>query len=356
MSIFRGEEQLISVIRRRHLFGLVGGISLLWMQSARGENLTRYSYAQVHMGVEARLTVYAPSESAAERACAAAYRRMAALEDIMSDYRPTSELMRLCARAGGPPVKVSPELFTVLSRAQELSQKSRGAFDVTVGPYVRLWREARKTRRLPSPAALRAARKLVGWRKVRLDPRRRTVRLLVPGMRLDLGGIAKGYAGDEAIRVLWRNGIARAMFEAGGDIVTGGPPPGRGGWRIEVADRGRDWIGSVPEYITLKHAALSSSGDTAQFVEIGGRRYSHIVDPRTGLGLTDRIAVSVLAPNGSTSDGLSTTLSVLGPEKGRAVVRSRPGMKAWFRRARPGSVAAPRPQQVWRASPIETVR
>ena len=287
------------------------------------------------MGVEVRLTVYAPSKSSAERACAAAFRRVAELEDIMSDYRPTSELMRLCAKAGGPPVQVSPELFHVLCYAQSLSRRTGGAFDVTVGPLIALWREARKSRKLPSPEALAAARRIVGWEKVRLDPKRRTVKLLAPGMRLDLGGIAKGYAGDEAIRVLKRNGIARALYAAGGDIVTSGPPPGRPGWTVAVANTGKGWVGSAPETVSLRNAALSSSGDTEQYVEIGGRRYSHIVDPRTGVGLTDRIAVTVRALKGITSDSLSTALSVLGTKRGPAIVQTQSGTTAWFRRAAP---------------------
>ena len=287
------------------------------------------------MGVEVRLTVYAPSKMAAERACAAAFRRIAALEDITSDYRPTSELMRLCAKAGGPPVPVSRDLFFVLRRAQALSRRTGGAFDATVGPLIGLWRQARRSKQLPPPDALAEARKRVGWEKVRLDPKRRTVRLLAPGMRLDLGGIAKGYVGDEAIRTLRAHGVSRALFWAGGDVVAGTPPPGAKGWRIEVANTGRGWVGSVPASLLLANRALSSSGDSEQFVEIGGRRYSHIVDPRTGLGLTDRIAVTVLAPNGITSDGLSTALSVMGMERGRALARSIPGVTAWFRRAAP---------------------
>ncbi|MBW3622721.1 MAG: FAD:protein FMN transferase [Armatimonadetes bacterium] len=334
---------------RRHLIGIVGGLFIgllwiLWGQTAYGENLARpvrargsslarYAYAQVHMGVEVRLTFYAPSKIAAERVATAAFRRIAELDDIMNDYRPTSELFRLSAKSGGPPVRVSRELFTVLERAQSLARRTGGAFDVTAGPVIALWREARKTGRLPSPEALREARARAGWEKVRLNPKDRTVQLLAPGMKLDLGGIAKGYVGDEAIRTLKRQGIARALYGAGGDLVASGPPPGQRGWLIKVANTGKGWVGRAPESLLLANAALSSSGDTEQFVEIGGRRYSHIVDPRTGVGLTDRIAVTVLAPDGITSDSLSTALSVLGPEQSRALHRPMLNVSAWFRRA-----------------------
>lgn len=268
------------------------------------------------MGVRARIVVYAADEAAARRACAAAFDRIACLEDVMSDYRPTSELMRLCDKAGGPPAPVSPELMAVLLRAQEMSRRSDGAFDVTVGPLVKLWREARKSGKLPGKSELDGARKLVGWRNVILDPKRRTARLALPGMTLDLGGIAKGYACDEAVRALKERGITSAMVEMGGDIVVSGPPPRATGWVIEIPNAG-------PEHSlrSLSNVAVSSSGDTEQYVDIDGRRYSHIVDPRTGLGLTDRTAVTVIARDGITSDSLSTAICVLGYVRGPALAR-----------------------------------
>jgi thiamine biosynthesis lipoprotein len=220
----------------------------------------------------------------------------------------------------------------VLERAQKLARRTSGAFDVTVGPYVALWRQARRTRILPPPAELRRTRASVGWRKVRLDPKQRTVHLLVPGMRLDLGGIAKGYAGDEAIATLRKNGITRALVEAGGDIVVSGPPPGQKGWRVELQNPS-SVRRSQPRTLSLAHMAISTSGDTEQFVEIDGRRYSHVVDPRTGLGLTHRLMATVVARDGITADSLSTAVTVLGSQRGEALVRSIPGAQVFVRRA-----------------------
>jgi len=186
--------------------------------------LHRYQYNQMAMGVQVRITVYASSQSVAERACAAAFERIAEIEQVMSDYRADSELMQLCAKAGGEPVRVSKELFTVLKRAQELSRRTAGAFDVTVGPYVQLWRRARRGGAFPTEEELREARQRVGYEKMVLDEANRTVRLLVPGMRLDLGGIAKGYALDCALKVLQEHGIRHVLLEAGGDIVAGLAP------------------------------------------------------------------------------------------------------------------------------------
>lgn len=290
----------------------------------------RFQYTQVHMGVPVRIVLYAPEAVVAERAATAAFRRFADLEQVMSDYRPTSELMRLCDHAGETaPVPVSSDLWRLLERAERVSRESDGAFDVTVGPFVALWRRARKTGALPTRVELREAAARIGWQKVRLNGPNRTVHLLVPGMRLDLGGIAKGDACDQAQQVLKRNGVSRALIEAGGDIVVTGAPPGAGGWKIAIANA------PAGTGLTLADAAVSSSGDTEQFVTFAGRRYSHIVDPATGLGLTDRVAATVIAPDGLTSDSLSTALCVLGRVRGEALVRRLyPGVRAFLRAPR----------------------
>jgi thiamine biosynthesis lipoprotein len=214
-------------------------------------------------------------------------------------------------------VRVSDDLFFVLQRALEIARQSGGAFDPTVGPLVKLWREARKEGKLPGSADLQAARAKVGWQHVHLDPHDRTEKLDRPGMKLDLGGIGKGCAGDEAIATLRAHGIDRALFEAGGDIVVSDPPPGKPGWPIEVYE-GEHHPG---RRLTLHNAAVSTSGATEQFVEIDGIRYSHVVDPRTGIGLTNQHLATVIAPRGILSDAISTACTVLGPEKGRALAR-----------------------------------
>ena len=291
------------------------------------DGLERFEYVQVHMGVRARLVVYAKDEETAVEACTAAYRRVAELEQICTDYRKSSELMQLCAKAGGPAVAVSDELFYVISKSVEAARNSGGAFDITVGPYVALWREARKTGRMPAREKIEEARELVGHQKIILDPSAQTIRLTTSGMRLDLGGIAKGYAGDCALAVLRSYGIESALFEAGGDIVVSNAPPGRHGWEIEVVN---DRPSSKPKLLFMKNAGISTSGDTEQHVVIEGRRYSHVVDPRTGIGLTNRNYVTITAPDGITSDALSTTACVLGPQGTGFVLRKYAGTKAYF--------------------------
>jgi thiamine biosynthesis lipoprotein len=281
--------------------------------------LTRFSYTEPHMGTRFKILLYAPDQATADEASRAAFARIAALDGIMSDYRPTSELMQLCRKAGGDPVRVSEELFFVLSRADEVSRLSDGTFDVTVGPVVKLWRRARRTERLPDADDLKKALALVGYDKVRLDPKGHTVQLLVPGMQLDLGGIAKGYAADEALRELGRHKVTRALVAAGGDIAVSGPPPDAEGWTVGIAPL-EDPDSQPKRYLLLKDAAVSTSGDAEQYVEIDGTRYSHIVDPKTGLGLVGRRSATVVAPRGIMADSLTKAVIVPGPERGLGTI------------------------------------
>ena len=305
------------------------GLALLAGPLLAAPPLTRYSFSERHMGTTFKILVYAPDEASAKRGARAAFARIAQLDGIMSDYRPTSELMQLCRKAVGKPVKVSDELFFVLSRSRDLSEKSGGAFDVTVGPVVKLWRRARKGKRLPDPEELAAARALVGYKRMKLDPKERTVELAREGMQLDLGAIGKGYAGDEAIKVLKRQGLPRALVAAAGDIVAGDAPPGADGWVVGIAPL-TDPEGQPRRYVLLNNSAVSTAGDVEQFVEVDGKRYSHIVDPHTGVGILGRFSVTVTAKNGLTSDGLDTTVAVLGPERGLRLVEETPGAAVLF--------------------------
>ena len=276
------------------------------------------------MGVATRLVLYARDDATARAAARAAFARIAALEDKMSDWRPESESRRLERRAGAW-VPVSRELFAVLARAVEVARASDGAFDPTVGPLVAVWREARRTRRLPAPATLDSARARVGWRKLALDPARRRVRLDAPGMRLDLGGVAKGWILDDALGVLRARGVTRALLEAGGDIVVGDAPPGRAGWEIDTPGASAEVARRAG---ALVRGAVATSGPAAQLVEIDGVRYSHVVDPRTGVPLTSARQATVVARAGATADALATALTVLDPRAGEALLARFPGVIA----------------------------
>ena len=290
--------------------------------------LTRFEYSQPHMGTLVRIVLYAPAAAAAGDASAAAFGRIAALDQAFSDYRDSSELMEVSRRAGTGPVEVSDDMVRVVRAAQQIARASDGAFDVTVGPLSVLWRQARRQGALPDAGRLAAARALAGYDKLELDEKQKTVRLLNAGMQLDLGGIAKGFAADEAALVLAQRGISRALIAAGGDIVVTDPPPDREGWRVAVTSiEGADR--PPAGYVMLRNAAVSTSGDAEQFVLVDGVRYSHIFDPRTGAALTGRRSVTIVAGNGTTSDGLATAVSVMGAAGGLRLVDATSGAAAF---------------------------
>lgn len=282
--------------------------------------LRQYSYTQLHMAMAVELTVWTQSEQQAQSACRAAFRRITELEFIFSDYDPQSELSRLCRKSGQGPQHVSKELLEVLAHAQQLSRRSGGAFDPTAGPVIRLWRQARRAARLPGEEDLASAMELVGCDKFLIHPEQGTVELAQPGMLLDLGGIAKGYIGDQVILELSRHGIRAARYRAGGDIVLGAAPPDSNGWKVDLP--------GIPDQ-ELSHCGVAVSGDTQQFLEIEGRRYSHVIDPRTGRGVTTGRMVVVIAASGMESDSLASTGCVLEPDQFRWLISATPSAQAW---------------------------
>ena len=291
------------------------------------------------MGVPFRIILYSADETAANHAAATAFDRVEGLDRKLSDYDPHSELRELCLTAGlGRAIKVSDDLYRVLRRSLDLSRRSNGAFDVTVGPLVRLWRRARRNGKFPDARRLAAARQAVGYQYVRLEDSPHRVELLKADMRLDLGGIAKGYAVDAALKVLRDHGVAVALVDAGGDMAAGDPPPGSDGWRVGIAPLDRP-DAAPSRFLRLAHGAVATSGDAFQFVEIGGVRYSHIVDPHTGVGLTDRSSVTIVARNCTTADGLASAVSVLGPHDGLRLVDATDAAAALIVRREGGRLA-----------------
>jgi len=290
--------------------------------------LKRFVYERAEMGVPFRISLYAPEESVARAAADAAFDRVAVLNSIFSDYDSDTELSRLSQTSGqGKEVPVSSDLWRVLEKSQAFAAQTDGAFDVTVGPLVNLWRRARRKQELPSETLLTEMRNRVGYKNLILHPQTKSAELRVADMRLDLGGIAKGYAADEALKVLRERGIARALVAASGDMAAGDPPPGAEGWRVEVAALDVP-DAPPPEIVLLKNRGIATSGDIFQRVEISGVRYSHILDPRTGIGLTDHSLVTIIAPDGTTADAMATAVSVLGPKEGMKFAESQPGVAA----------------------------
>ncbi len=300
--------------------------------------LRRFEFNEPHMGTTVRLVLYAGAEEAAHEAARAAFARVAALDARLSDYRSDSELSRLGGRAGRGPVAVSDDLRAVLSAALELSRRSDGAFDATAGALTRLWRRARRLSELPARDDVERAREASGHRRIRLDAAAGTVTVTAPGLRFDVGGIAKGFAGDEALGVLGARGVPRALVTIGGDVVAGAPPPDRRAWRVDVA--ALDAARGPRESLDLAGAAVSTSGDAEQWMTAGGVRYSHVIDPRSGWPVTGHTSVTVVARRGIDADSLSTALAVLDQESGEALLEGVPGAAAlWQWQAADGTVA-----------------
>jgi thiamine biosynthesis lipoprotein len=280
---------------------------LLFAAMAGGADLKRLEFVEPHMGTLFRITVYASDPAAARAAANAAFARVKQLDETLSDYNPESELSRLTRQAPGEWTPVSKDLFHILEAGQRLARDTGGAFDVTAGPLIHLWREARKTRRLPSQEAIAHALARSGYEHLMLDAKRSAARIDIPGMQLDPGAIAKGYAADAALDILKHHGLKRAIIAASGDLAIGSPPPGTKGWRVQIQPSE-----TSQRVLILRNTAVSTSGDRNQFVEIDGRRYSHVVDARTGMALADSRGVTVIARRGIDADSLATAACILG--------------------------------------------
>lgn len=302
--------------------GLLVGTSLVQSGGTPSDSRSRFRYVEMHMGVPFRISVYGSDEAAANKAAAEAFKRIATLNSVFSDYLDDSEVTRLRKHASRDPVPVSKDLALLLRRSLKISGETDGAFDVTVGPLVRLWRRARRRKQLPEKDLLAAAIASSGYKRCVLKDR--SLSFKTDGMRLDFGAIAKGFACDEALRVLGENGFRSALIDGGGDIAVGDAPPEKPGWRIQIEPM-------TPEEpvltLVLKNQAVATSGDRYRFVEIDGKRYSHIVDPRTGMGLTSRLTVTVIANNATDADAYASAVSVLGLENGLRFASAKPGIE-----------------------------
>ncbi len=292
------------------------------------------------MGSPFRLVYYADDDSLAAEAARYAFARLDTLNEIMSDYRDGSEINRLSATSGsGAWIRVSDALFDILALSKRISRRTNGAFDVTVGPAVQLWRRAMRRNTFPTDKEIAGAQRAVGYRFVKLCRRNQSVRLTRPNMRLDLGGIGKGYAAEVALKVLREFGIKSSMLDAGGDLTLGDPPPGKSGWDVEINSgdlrsgiprSGVPITDSLATIVSLTKAGIATSGATYRYLEHEGVRYSHIVNPKTGVGLRFHVRTTVVALNGTLADALATALSVAGIKKGKKIIRRFPGVKVWL--------------------------
>jgi thiamine biosynthesis lipoprotein len=269
----------------------------------------RFEFAEQKMGVPTRILMYALDSETANAAAAAVWKRFDELNAALSDYDSESEIVRVCRESGkiGAPVAISADLRRTLEESRRFCVLTGGAFDATVGPVVKLWRRSRYFNERPPEKILEAAKKTVGldgWKLT--DAGVETA----PNVRFDVGGIAKGFALDEALKTLQTFGIESALVDAGGDLRLGAAPPGKDGWTIGVAGLVKD--GEPAFYRTFANVGIASSGDANRFLEIDGVRYSHIIDPRTGEPLTRRCVATVVAADATAADALASAACVLG--------------------------------------------
>jgi thiamine biosynthesis lipoprotein len=259
------------------------------------------------------------------RAINAAFDEVARQESLFSEYQPTSDISAVNRGAGGDPVEVDPEVFTVLQRSMWASHVTSGSFDITFAGCGTLW--SIRERRIPDQASLTACLEDVDSRRIRLDPWRTSVQLPRSGMRIGLGGIAKGYGVDAAAEVLRAHGLTRFVVDGGGDLRVEGTDID-GAWTVQIAHpRNAQQIFAT---LRLDRGAIVTSGDYVRYFEQDGIRYHHILDPTTGQPARRSVSVTVIAPNATDADALATGLFVLGPERGLAVVANLPGVEALF--------------------------
>jgi len=275
------------------------------------------------MGTAISVELWADDPAQGEAAISAVMGEMHRIDRCMSPHKPDSELSRINRDAATAPVRLSAEMARLLARANDFAQLSGGAFDITYAAVGQLYDYRQRIR--PSEAALARARTLVGWRNLILDPQARTVRFALDGMRIDLGGFAKGHAVDNATTILRERGIRHAIVTAGGDSRVIGDRRGRP-WTIGVRDPRRP--GEMVAMLPLEDVSISTSGDYERYFDADGVRHHHLIDPATGRSPGGVHSVTILAEDGLTTEALSKCVFVLGVEQGLRLIESQRGVDA----------------------------
>ncbi|PWN07187.1 FAD:protein FMN transferase [Rhodohalobacter mucosus] len=322
--------------------GFFGAICLLLATLLPGfaQELQRYTFDSRHMGTQVNIILYAGNEALAIRASEAAFDRIEELNQLMSDYIATSEVNLVSEKSGsGEWVSINEDLYGLLQTSGQLSEMTNGLFDVTMGPLTHEWRYIRMMAEPepPDDEKLERLLKKVGYQHLEFDEQTRSVRLNKRGMQLDLGGIAKGYAADKAIEKLKEFGIKSALVDAGGDITVSAPPPGRESWTVAVPKSTAADKNSTAS-LKLHNKTITTSGDMFQFLEFEGVRYSHIINPKTGLGSTFRIQATVISEDGMVADALASACTLMLPDQCLRLINGIDNAEAIIFRSREGEI------------------
>lgn len=287
----------------------------------------KYEFSHQQMGTQIGLIFYTPGDIDATAIARSVFQRIDELNGSLSNYIADSELNNL-GKSVNVEVSVGKDLFRILELSVAFSQNTDGAFDISLGPLINLWKTALKRGELPTELEIASALKRTGYGNIEF-PTARSVKLRKTGMQLDLGGIGKGFAADEAIKVLQENGIHAALVDMGGDITVSDPPPNKEYWVLGFSyfDGKGD---EVFNKVKLRNQAIATSGDLYQYTLIDGKRYSHIIDPKTGRALNNNIQVTTIAPNGTMADAYASALSVLGIKNGKKIVERTTGLEVFM--------------------------
>jgi len=294
-------------------------VAPLFAQTAAAETKS-YRYI---MGTSIEVEAFGGTAELREAAIDEAFGAVAEVDRLMSNYREDSELSLINREATGRAVRISDPMLSVLQAAHRVSEQSHGGFDITVGPLVKLWGLHDKKPHLPTRTELDAVRPLVDYRNVVLDAAAHTVHFNRPGVEIDLSGIAKGFAVEVASNILRRRGLT-GFIDAGGNQYLLGTPPGKAAWTIGVKDPDRP--ARLLGVIDTPETSVSTSADYANYVEINGRKYGHILDPRTMQPSEAALSVTILSRDGTMADACSKAAFILGPTAGIAFIDSIPGM------------------------------
>lgn len=280
--------------------------------------------AQMLMGTLVQITAVAPSEAQAQAAATAGFQEIRRLEDLLSTWIPTSELSRVNEAAGQEPVAVSPDTLLILQRSLDMARLTDGGFNIVVGPAIQAW-SVTEQQRVPSDMELETLRPLVDLTQLRLDQKGSTAFLAKPGMRVDVGGIGKGFAADRAVAVMQRVGATAGVVALSGDIKTFGRMPDGHPFAFGIQHPRKE--GALLARLDLQDEAISTAGDYERFFERAGIRYHHILDPKTLQPARGCQSVTIVATEGTMADGLDTGIFVMGPEAGMALIERLPGVE-----------------------------
>ena len=279
--------------------------------------LKRFEFSQSKMGSPFNLIFYCADSARAKKIAGDCFSIVDSLTIIFSDYTSAG---KLALQAPTTNLKVSDELFEMILQSKKAWEKSTRTFDITIGALTQLWRKAKSEKRFPSPTEINQAKQSTGFKDLLINTATKTISFTKNGMKLDFGGIAKGYAAQRVIDHLKNNNISIALADAGGDIAMSDPPPGKNGWRIGINLPGQEHE-LLDQKLELKNCAVATSGDIYNYILHNGKKYSHIIDPRTGYGVTSQRNVTVIAKNGAAADWLATACSILSVEKALALAK-----------------------------------